>query len=187
MLDFRIFCDVFSKHFLNNILEGQKIEKKGPTRQQGTHFSSARRNARPPGERKREGGKPKMQEIQEAGWMQEKSGKKYDKKYECVSSTPCTPSVGGGSLRAFRRAMLSDPGNDDHKKSAATKTTKSTFRCCEFWGAAGTEQWFSRFCGCTFHVEGTKFLNLPPILPKTTQNSKISENFPKNRKNPSKS
>ena len=80
----------------------------------------------------------------------------------------------------------SDQGNDDHKKSAATKTTKSTFRCCEFWGAAGTEQWFSRFRGCTFHVEGTKFPNLPPILPKTTQNSKIFENPPKNRKNPSK-
>ena len=30
----------------------------------------------------------------------------------------------------------SDQGNDDHKKSAATKTTKSTFCCREFWGAA---------------------------------------------------
>ena len=57
ILDFRIFFDVFSKHFSNNFLEGQKIEKKSPTRQQDTHFGSARRNAHPPGERKREGGK----------------------------------------------------------------------------------------------------------------------------------
>ena len=48
--DFRIFFGVFSKHFSNNFLEGQKIQKKSPTRQQGTHFGSARRNAQPAGE-----------------------------------------------------------------------------------------------------------------------------------------
>ena len=41
----------------------------------------------------------------------------------------------------------SDQGNEDHQKSAATKTTKATFCCFEFWGAAGTEQWFPRFRG----------------------------------------
>ena len=57
ILDFRIFFDVFSKHFSNNFLEGQKIAKKGPTKPQAHFFGTALRNARPPGERKREGGK----------------------------------------------------------------------------------------------------------------------------------
>ena len=60
-----------------------------------------------------------------------------------------------GCMDAWMRGdACSDQGNDDHKKSAATKTTKSTFCGCEFWRAAGTEQWFSRFRDCTFHVEG---------------------------------
>ena len=33
ILDFRTFFDVFSKHFSNTILEGQKIEKSGPKRE----------------------------------------------------------------------------------------------------------------------------------------------------------
>ena len=33
ILDFRAFFDIFSKHFFNNFFEGQKIEKKSPTRQ----------------------------------------------------------------------------------------------------------------------------------------------------------
>ena len=36
ILDFRTFFDVFSKHFFNIFFEGQKIEKKRPTRQQDT-------------------------------------------------------------------------------------------------------------------------------------------------------
>ena len=32
ILDFRIFFDVFSKHFSSNVLEGKKIEKNRPTR-----------------------------------------------------------------------------------------------------------------------------------------------------------
>ena len=56
ILDFRIFFDVFSKHFFNNFLEGQKIAKKGPKKPRRTHFGMGLRNERPPGERKREGG-----------------------------------------------------------------------------------------------------------------------------------
>ena len=57
ILDFRSFFDVFSKHFSNIILEGQKIEKKRPNIQNDTNFRSNLRNARPAGERKREGSK----------------------------------------------------------------------------------------------------------------------------------
>ena len=57
ILDFRAFFDVFSKHFFNNFLEGQKIEKKSPTEERTPHFGTGLRNERPPGERRREGGK----------------------------------------------------------------------------------------------------------------------------------
>ena len=57
ILDFRTFFDVFSKHFFNNFFEGQKIEKKSPTEEHRTHFGTGLRNERPPGERRREGGK----------------------------------------------------------------------------------------------------------------------------------
>ena len=56
ILDFRTFFDVFSKHFFNIFLEGQKIEKKRPTEEHRTHFGTGLRNERPLGERKREGG-----------------------------------------------------------------------------------------------------------------------------------
>ena len=56
ILDFRTFFDVFSKHFFNSFLEGQKIAKKGPKKPRGTHFGTGLRNERPLGERKREGG-----------------------------------------------------------------------------------------------------------------------------------
>ena len=70
ILDFRTFFDVFSKHFSNIFLEGQKIEKKSPTRQKMHHLGSGLRNARPPGERKREGGRSlKMKKLWEAGWI----------------------------------------------------------------------------------------------------------------------
>ena len=56
ILDFRTFFDVFSKYFFNDFFEGQKIEKKSPTRQKDTHFGTGLRNERALGERKREGG-----------------------------------------------------------------------------------------------------------------------------------
>ena len=56
ILDFRAFFDVFSKHLFDDFLEGQKIEKKSPTREHTTHFGAGLRNERTLGERKREGG-----------------------------------------------------------------------------------------------------------------------------------
>ena len=52
-----------------------------------------------------------------------------------------------GCMDAWMRGdACSDQGNDDHKKSAATKTTKSTFCCREFWGAFTTTKCsFGRF------------------------------------------
>ena len=55
IIDFCTFFDVFAKHFSNYILEGQKIEKNDPTRDQRKIFGSDLRNARPAGEGKREG------------------------------------------------------------------------------------------------------------------------------------
>ena len=56
ILDFRIFFDIFSKHFFNDFFEGQKIEKKSPTEEHTSHFGTGLRNERTLGERKREGG-----------------------------------------------------------------------------------------------------------------------------------
>ena len=55
IVDFRTFFNVFSKLFLNNVLEGQKVDKNSLLGKVSGHFGSARRNARPAGERKREG------------------------------------------------------------------------------------------------------------------------------------
>ena len=55
ILDFRIIFDVFSKQISNNVLESQKIEKNSLSVKVFGHFGLALRNARPPGERKREG------------------------------------------------------------------------------------------------------------------------------------
>ena len=55
ILDFRIFFDVFSKHFSNNFLESQKIQKISPKKSNSIHFGTARRNARPPGREKERG------------------------------------------------------------------------------------------------------------------------------------
>ena len=49
ILDFRIFFDVFSKHFSNIILEGQKIEKSGPKRERTDDVGTGRRNGWSPG------------------------------------------------------------------------------------------------------------------------------------------
>ena len=107
---------------------------------------------------------------------------------------------GGGSLRAFRRAILSDPGNDNHKESAATKTSKSTFCCCGLWRLQGQNIVFVVFVAsisCSHPQKpkrrGTqkrkgrvvenprpKSSNLPKILPKPFQNHpKPSQNPPK--------
>ena len=55
ILDFRIFFDLFGKQISNNVSEAKKIEKFSPARERTTHFGPALRNARPAGERKREG------------------------------------------------------------------------------------------------------------------------------------
>ena len=110
------------------------------------------------------------------------------------------PELGGGSLRAFRRAILSDPGNDNHKESAATKTSKSTFCCCGLWRLQGqniVSLVFVAAISCSHPQKpkrrGTqkrkgrvvenprpKSSNLPKILPKPFQNHpKPSQNPPK--------
>ena len=56
-LIFALFS-IFSRSiFLTIFFEGQKIEKKSPTEEHRTHFGTGLRNERPPGERRREGGK----------------------------------------------------------------------------------------------------------------------------------
>ena len=55
ILDFRSFLGVFSKQKSKYVLEAQKIEKKHGRGDQRRIFRSALRNARPAGERKREG------------------------------------------------------------------------------------------------------------------------------------
>ena len=60
IVDFRIFFDVFSKDFSNCISEGQKIEKKRPTKEQDTHFGAGlAKCAASGGEKKRGGEKPR--------------------------------------------------------------------------------------------------------------------------------
>ena len=51
ILDFRIFCIIFSKQILEDVLEEQKIEKKSVRRKSAGDFGPARRNVRGPGER----------------------------------------------------------------------------------------------------------------------------------------
>ena len=98
-LDFRLFFDIFSKQKSKCVLEAKKIEKKRPTRDRGRIFGSARRNARPPGERKREG----SEALRCRRYRKELGEAELAKTLKFGSSTPCTPSVGGGTLRAFRR------------------------------------------------------------------------------------
>ena len=96
ILDFRIFFDVFSKHFSNNFLEAQKIKKNSPTTSNSTHFGTALRNARPPGREKERG--PKPQEIGYLGRSLEKA--EFGRNLEFGSGTPCTTF--GGRRNASR-------------------------------------------------------------------------------------
>ena len=48
---FFIFFDIFSKQILEDVLEGQKVEKKSVCRRSAGDFEPARRNVRGPGER----------------------------------------------------------------------------------------------------------------------------------------
>ena len=50
-LNFRTFFVIFSKQILEDVLEGEKIEKKVVRRRSAGDFGSARRNVRSPGER----------------------------------------------------------------------------------------------------------------------------------------
>ena len=50
-VDFRTFFVIFSKQILEDVLEGQKIEKKSPKPILQHDFGTARRNMRGPGER----------------------------------------------------------------------------------------------------------------------------------------
>ena len=88
-LDFRIVFDVFSKQKSKCVLEVKKIEKKRATRGQRKIFGSARRNARPPGERKREGGEAlRCRRYRKVlGYSQDQA---LIQKYDGMSSTPCT-------------------------------------------------------------------------------------------------
>ena len=55
IINFRIFSRVFWKQISNKVLEGKKIEKNSLTGKVFGNFGSGLRNARPAGERKREG------------------------------------------------------------------------------------------------------------------------------------
>ena len=50
-LDFRIFFVIFSKQNVEDVLNGEKIEKKSVSRRSVIDFGPARRNVRGPGER----------------------------------------------------------------------------------------------------------------------------------------
>ena len=83
---FRIFFDDFSKQKSKCVLEVKKIEKKRATRGQRKIFGSARRNARPPGERKREGS-----EALRCRRYRKKLGEaELARILKFMSSTPCT-------------------------------------------------------------------------------------------------
>ena len=60
ILDFRIFFDVFSKHFSNNFLEGRKIAKKGPEKPQVIFLAGPGGMRGLRGREKERGGRPKM-------------------------------------------------------------------------------------------------------------------------------
>ena len=64
ILDFRTFFDVFSKHFSNNVWEGQKIDKKSPTRVAYYSFwVGLAECAASGGEKKERGGRPRMKNL----------------------------------------------------------------------------------------------------------------------------
>ena len=93
-LDFRIVFDVFSKQKSKCVLEVKKIEKKRATRGQRKIFGSARRNARPPGERKREG----SEALRCRRYMKGLGEAELAKILKFISSTPCT-TFGGAADR----------------------------------------------------------------------------------------
>ena len=90
ILDFRTFCVTFSMLFSNNVLKARKIEKKQPTEDRRTIFGSDLRNARPAGERIREG-----------------SEASRDRRYRKRAGASRLHTFGGRriiqTLRAFRR------------------------------------------------------------------------------------
>ena len=103
ILDFRIFFHVFSKHFSNSILEGEKIEKKpAKTKKIGIL-------GRPGGMcgargRDREGvirrSRPRHFELSNLGL------KIFGQDFDFGFSTRRHLRWGGGTLRAFRRPHL---------------------------------------------------------------------------------
>ena len=98
---FRIFFDDFSKQKSKCVLEAKKNEKKCKKKLRWRIFGSARRNARPPGERKRQG----SEALRCRRYMKGFGEAELAKILKFISSTPCT-TFGGRrieTLRAFRR------------------------------------------------------------------------------------
>ena len=85
-LDFRMFFDVFSKQTSKCVLEAKKVEKKRPPGDRRKFFGSAWRNARPSGERKREG----SEALRCRRYRKELGEAELAKILQFRSSTPCT-------------------------------------------------------------------------------------------------
>ena len=99
IFDFHIFFDVFLKRNLSCVSDGLKIEKKVVLGKVSGHFGSKARNARPPGERKREGSRS----LRTKSSRKELEDSIISKNLKYVSSTLCT-TYGGRRIRFGRYA-----------------------------------------------------------------------------------
>ena len=101
ILDFRTFFIIFSMLILKSVSEEQKISTRGPKKVDDGNLGLDSGGPQAPGERKREGS-----EALRCRRYRKKLGEaELARILKLWSSTPCTPSVGGGALRAIRRAV----------------------------------------------------------------------------------